>query len=149
MSYTTFEHTIATTTLNGWRDDSMTDHKELTMTLLKSRLSEQIEQTRNHPHKAPTVLSVDVDVVNTGLLDGAEVLLAYAVPPNAGLYGAPLRSLVQYERIHVEHGRVRRVTLHFTAHNFALANAAGAIEISVGIWTLEIGKTAVSAAVAN
>ena len=126
-------------TLQDLRDNEA-GWKELTLS--RAGLSQHIEKTRYRPHEAPTVLSVSVDVANTGSRDGDEVLLAFAVPPNAGLGGAPLRSLVQYERVHVKRGGVERVTLRFTAHHFALSDAAGVTEISVGTWALEIGKGA-------
>ena len=69
MSYTTFVHTVASTTL-------ATGEPVEEVALPMAELKAHIEQTRHRPHTAPVVLTVHVDVANTGERDGDEVLLA-------------------------------------------------------------------------
>ena len=137
MSYTTFAHTVASTTL-------ATGEVVEEVVLPVAELKAHIEQTRYRPHIAPVVLTVHVDVANTGERDGDEVLLGYAVPAHAGEGSAPLRSLRRYERVHVAVGAVQRVALGFTAHDLALVSERGEAEVGEGRWTLEVGQATVA-----
>ncbi len=119
------------------------DGAELTLALSAQELNSHIEQTRYRPHQAPTVLSISVDVTNTGDTDSDETLLAFAVAPNAGQNGRPLRSLRRYERVEVRHGAAERVTLDFSAHDLGLVDEAGSVAAVSGSWTIEVGQAQV------
>jgi beta-D-xylosidase 4 len=141
LSYTTFTHSVAAVDgQQGGAAQQGQQLEEITLALTAEELNAHIQETRYRPHQAPTVLSVAVDVANTGLTDSDETLLAYAVPPHAGQAGAPIRSLRRYERVAVASGAVERVVLEFTAHDLAMVDETGAVAAMAGGWTLELGQ---------
>ena len=48
---------------------------------------------------SPTLINATVSVTNLGSRSAAHSVLLFASPPNAGKDGAPLKSLVAFERI--------------------------------------------------
>ena len=82
---------------------------------------------------------------NTGRRDGDEVILVFAAPPNAGVDGAPLKSLVAFERISLVVGASARTELAVGAQHVALARPSGdgtlGVEraVATGAWRFWVG----------
>ena len=82
---------------------------------------------------------------NTGRRDGDEVILLFAAPPNAGVDGAPLKSLVAFERISLAVGASARTELAVGAQHVALARTSGdgalGVEraVATGAWRFWVG----------
>ena len=83
---------------------------------------------------------------NTGRRDGDEVILLFAAPPHAGVDGAPLKSLVAFERISLVVGASARTELAVGAQHVALArpsDGAGALgverAVATGAWRFWVG----------
>ena len=114
----------------------------------------QLEATRDAPHKAASLVTVEVDVANRGPLRGDHVALAFLSAPRgvAGVDGVPLQSLATYERVaDVAVGTTRRVVFNLTAHH--LAGALGSVRgakksgaaayvfaLKAGTYTLRVGS---------
>ena len=103
-----------------------------------------VEAADHRPHTTATIASVTITVTNTGKVAGTQVLLGFVVPPSAGsaATGAPLRSLARYERVPLQAGDSRDVTLHFSARDLAFADrATGAFRSEAGEWKIEVEGT--------
>lgn len=86
---------------------------------------------------AETVATVDIQLSNIGTLSADHSVLLFAVPPNAGQDGTPLRSLVAFERVRaLAPGSHTTVTIKLTAWSVALADSEGAWGPVVGQWQL-------------
>ena len=88
---------------------------------------------------AHVVHTAEVAVTNTGSRPGSHSVLAYVVPPNAGVDGAPLRSLIGFEKIWLEAGETKRVAVSITAHDLTVTKLEGGRVAAAGNWTIEVG----------
>lgn len=130
LSYSTYEHALlsaATVTVDAQQ-----------VQLYAAAATEQNNFRRD---SAITWIAhiVEVAVTNTGPGRGATSLLAYAVPPNAGANGAPLRSLIDFKKVWLEEGATKTVTIAVTSHDLTLTRLQGGRESVVGLWTIELG----------
>jgi len=120
LSYTTFSTTVvdAPRTINGsiFGDD-----------LRLSPLSKRNAST------------VSVEVANQGQRAGAEIVLLFAAPPDAGVGGRPLQSLIAFERVALRRGESKVVKLPIEAHHFTLADHLGVRFVPTGDWTFWVG----------
>ena len=66
-------------------------------------------------------------------------MLAYAVPPAAGINGAPLRSLIGFEKVWLQPGETQVVVFNITAHDLTLTAFEGGRVAAPGLWTIEMG----------
>jgi hypothetical protein len=66
-------------------------------------------------------------------------LQIFAAPPNAGIDGAPLRTMVAYERLHVEVGETKTHTFDIQSHNFMHADIEGKRVTVPGPWRMWVG----------
>lgn len=80
-----------------------------------------------------------INVTNTGDLDADDVVLGFLTPPQAGQGGAPLKTLVGFQRVHVPARCSRLVTLYPALTDFSLVSEAGVREAVPGDWTLSFG----------
>jgi beta-glucosidase len=87
--------------------------------------------------RADETVDVSVDVTNTGRRDGDEVVQLYLSRP--GVAGAPIRSLVGVNRIHLEAGGTRRVSFTLRGRSLSLVDAAGVRRILPGRVDLWVG----------
>ena len=92
--------------------------------------------------------TVKVNVTNAGDRDGAHSLLAFAVPPGAGVDGAPLRSLIGFEKVWLEPGETKGVAVMVTAHDLTLTLPQGGRSAVRGEWIIEVGHTETKVTVA-
>ena len=90
---------------------------------------------------AVVVHTVEVTVTNTGARDGAQVVLAFMTPPNPGVGGAPLRSLVGFEKVFLRVGESQRVSLPITQHDLTLTAVDGGRIAVAGSWVLAVEGT--------
>ena len=82
---------------------------------------------------AATTMSVKVS--NTGSRDGDQAVLVYAVPPGAGVNGAPLKYLVAFDRVSVAAGASTTVSFTVPADKLLLTDAEGKKVYTTGKWT--------------
>jgi hypothetical protein len=66
-------------------------------------------------------------------------VLGFLTPPQAGQGGAPLKTLVGFQRVHVPARCSRLVTLYPALTDFSLVSEAGVREAVPGDWTLSFG----------
>ncbi|CAK0901460.1 unnamed protein product, partial [Prorocentrum cordatum] len=100
-----------------------------------------------NPHKdaalaSTALVSANVEVRNDGDRAGDEVVLLFAEPPRGvgGVHGAPLRTLVAFDRVHVPAGKSVNVTLEMYPQDFSLADEAGEFKETAGRWHVWIGN---------
>ena len=85
---------------------------------------------------ASVVHTADVTVTNTGDRAGAQAVLAFMAPPNPGVDGAPLRSLVGFGKVFLQPGESAQVSLAITQHDLTLTPIDGGRAAAVGDWVL-------------
>mmetsp|Transcript_23542 Transcript_23542/g.35225 ORF Transcript_23542/g.35225 Transcript_23542/m.35225 type:complete len:755 (+) Transcript_23542:77-2341(+) len=90
------------------------------------------------------VFSFNVDVTNLGSMHGSETVLAMIVPPNAGINGAPLKTLADFGKVWVAAGETASLRLSISAHDLSLANLSGDFEAIRGDWTIQVGNIRVT-----
>jgi beta-glucosidase len=73
---------------------------------------------------------VSIDVKNLGAMAGDEVVQVYFT--HRGVEGAPLRSLVGFERVHLQPGATQTVRIAVDNRQLSLVNAAGERRIVPG-----------------
>lgn len=93
------------------------------------------------------VATVSTNVRNTGDRSGDEVVQIFASAPNAGFNGVPLKSMVAYERFHIEANLSIEHTFEIQSHHFTYADAAGRLTTSPGMWRVWAGANGESNAV--
>jgi len=104
-------------------------------------------ELRLSPLSKRTAAIFSVRVTNEGDRDGAEVLQLFATPPNAGVDGRPLQSLVAFERVALHTGEEQEVELHVEASHFTLADSFGNRYVPNGTWKVWVGVDGESDAV--
>jgi beta-glucosidase len=86
---------------------------------------------------ADEAVTVSVDVANTGAMDADEVVQLYISRPD--LNGAPIRSLVGFERVHLARGQTRTVEFTLRDRDLSTVGADGVRRIEPGEARLWIG----------
>lgn len=81
-----------------------------------------------------------VTVANTGSVDADDVVLGFLVPPNAGVDGAPLKTLFGFERVHVTAGESKVVYLYPTVSDFAQVDRVGGRRVQAGEYVVQFGE---------
>jgi beta-glucosidase len=76
---------------------------------------------------ADQLLTVAVDVTNSGKMDGDEVVQLYVSHP--GQADAPIRSLQAFSRIHLKAGETRRMTYTLSPEQLKMYNADNCLEL--------------------
>ena len=88
-------------------------------------------------HEAPTVATATATVTNTGRVAADRTVMLFAVPPTPGRGGAPLKTLVGYERVAaLAPGASTTITVPITAYSLSHADEAGRRISVAGDWTL-------------
>ncbi|XP_037028719.1 beta-D-xylosidase 3-like [Bradysia coprophila] len=110
LSYTTFEHTFSTA------------GNEIAFSQFSSNC-----------------VTVQLSVRNVGSIFGDHSILWFVAPPNAGVSGRPLKTLVEFEKLHsIPPSGTRIVDICLSNRMFQLANTDGEFEIITGTWTLMV-----------
>jgi len=87
--------------------------------------------------RAEQAVTVSVDVTNTGAMDADEVVQLYISRPD--IAGAPIRSLVGFERIHLARGQTRTVEFTLQDRDLSTVDGDGGRRIVPGEARLWIG----------
>jgi beta-glucosidase len=82
-------------------------------------------------------LTVNVQVANTGKVDGDEVVEVYLQPP--AVQGAPLRELVGFTRTHLAAGQSREVSIDIDPRQLSLVDEQGKRAIRAGRYLVYVG----------
>ncbi|GMF46279.1 unnamed protein product [Phytophthora fragariaefolia] len=123
LSYTVFHKTWA---------------KEPPTVLGAATLSTQLQEDALGGSRS-CVASFEITVANSGDLEGEDVILIYAEPPEAGIGGRPLKSLVAFERTApIAVGEKAAAKFCLEAKAFALADENGNWVVEQGSWTLHV-----------
>ena len=86
--------------------------------------------------KAGAPLTATVTVTNTGSVAGDEVVQAYVKTPQAD---GPIHSLVGFERVHIEPGVTKAVTLQIDPRSISSVDDQGNRSVLAGKYTLSVG----------
>ncbi|GAB5365706.1 hypothetical protein AAMO2058_001081000 [Amorphochlora amoebiformis] len=107
--------------------------------LSRADIAKGLKQGHGLRSTSPTIFTFKVKITNTGGRDGSEVIVGMLSPPNAGHSGAPIKTLVDFDKIFLRAGESGEVELRVTAHQFALSNQDGEYMPELGGWTLQVG----------
>ena len=92
-------------------------------------------------HEAPELAMASITVTNTGAVAADHTALLFAVPPTAGVDGAPLKTLVGFERIAaLAPGASATVAVPLSAYSFSYAALDGTRISIAGDWKLIAGE---------
>lgn len=130
LSYTTFTHVLLSSAAATVDATGVVEYAEAATRLYNFRRDSKL---------ASVVHTIDAAITNTGQRAGSHSVLGFAVPPAAGVDGAPLRSLIGFEKVWLEPGETKRITMAVTAHDLTLTRLDGGREAVMGRWTIEIG----------
>ena len=86
--------------------------------------------------KAGDPLTATVTVTNAGAMAGDEVIEAYLKSPADG---APIHALAGFERVHLEPGASKQVTLKIAARSLSTVDNDGNRSVVAGNYTLTVG----------
>jgi beta-glucosidase len=86
--------------------------------------------------QAGDALTATVSVTNSSTVAGDEVVEAYLKTPQAG---GPIHSLAAFERVHLQAGETRNVTLHFDPRQLSSVDDKGERAILPGKYELTLG----------
>jgi beta-glucosidase len=86
--------------------------------------------------QAGDALTATVAVTNASTIAGDEVVEAYLKTPAAG---GPIHSLAAFERVHLQAGEMRNVTLHFDPRALSSVDEKGARAVVAGKYELSLG----------
>ena len=84
------------------------------------------------------VYTLDVTVRKEGPRAGATAVLVVASPPEPGVAGAPLESLVDFGKVHLDAGASRTVAFPIRAHDLTVVDVAGGRRAVAGAWSLRV-----------
>jgi hypothetical protein len=119
MSYTTFGTKVAAPTV-----------------VAASTVADESELNRASTSVVATVSAV---VKNTGTRQGAETVLIFAKGPNAGVDGAPLKSLVAFDKVQLEVDESANLAFDLQSHHFTHADVDGKRVATPGTWKVWSG----------
>ena len=83
-------------------------------------------------------LAATVSVTNSSAIAGDEVVEAYLKTPQAG---GPIHSLAAFERVHLQAGETREVTLHLEPRSLSSVDEKGDRSILPGKYELTLAST--------
>ncbi len=83
-------------------------------------------------------LDIYVDVENTGIFDGDEVVQVYVSNPDASVI-SPIRSLQGFTRVHLKSGERRTIHFTLTPEQFAIVNDDGKFVVEPGKILVSVG----------
>jgi hypothetical protein len=92
-----------------------------------------------------TVIDLSVRVCNLGDMAGSEVVLAFLVPPNAGVGGNPLQILRGFEKVAVAPTECAVVQFTLGEDDVSLPDAQGVVSVVPGEWEVVFGQGAATA----
>ncbi|GAB5360883.1 hypothetical protein AAMO2058_000665800 [Amorphochlora amoebiformis] len=100
-----------------------------------------INQTSKTPSEDVTLARVTVVVTNTGSREGDEVVQVYSMPPNKTYnHPTPIKTLVAYQRVHLEAGERKQIDFELDATAFSLVNKEGSRYLASGFHEVVISR---------
>ena len=148
QGYTTFRERISGVRVHergeGRGEQSQTGGGEVTVAVPTSRVTADLRRWSHAPHLAPALVSVAVNVSNTGATVASDrvVLLFVSPPPSAQGMSQPRQMLAGFERVHVLPGHSTLVRFNVSAIQLSLVNQKGEREPAPGDssdWTFFLG----------
>jgi hypothetical protein len=130
LSYSTYEHVLLSPAMVTVGAEAVR---------LYAVAATRLHNFRRDSSLARVVHTTEIAVTNSGARAGSHSVLAYAVPPTAGIGGAPLRSLIGFEKIWLRPGESKRIAFAVTTHDLTLTKLEGGREVVAGLWTIEVG----------
>ena len=119
MSYTTFDTALATPAV-----------------VSAATVAAESKMIRS---KTSVVATISASVTNSGSRRGAETVLIFAKGPHAGVDGAPLKSLVAFDKVGLAAGATAHVVFEIQSHHFTEANRDGERAAVKGTWKVWAG----------
>jgi hypothetical protein len=110
-------------------------------------LSTVVSEGERNRAKTSVVASISAAVTNTGDRHGDEIVLVFAKSPTAGVDGAPLKSLIAFERLGLAPQESSTVVFDIQSHHFTHADVAGNRVATPGAWKVWAGVDNEDAAV--
>lgn len=89
--------------------------------------------------KTSVVATIEASVTNTGDRQGAETVLIFAKGPTAGVDGAPLKSLIAFEKVQLAASDKTSVSFDIQSHHFTHADVEGKRVATKGTWKIWAG----------
>ncbi|NDP27077.1 MAG: beta-glucosidase [Flavobacterium sp.] len=86
------------------------------------------------------IISVSVDVTNTGKMDGEEVVQVY-VRDEVSSFTRPVKELKGYKRVLLKAGETKTVSVNLTAESFAMYDADYNFVVEEGTFTIMTGNS--------
>jgi beta-glucosidase len=83
------------------------------------------------------VVTLSVDVTNTGNMDADEVVQLYAA--RGDIEGSPIRTLVGFQRVHIAKGKTQKVTFQLDDRRLSTVDAKGQRAVVPGTVNLWVG----------
>ncbi|CAN1352995.1 Probable beta-D-xylosidase 2 [Linum perenne] len=135
LSYTTFVEKIVTapTTIQV----PLHGHRSQNNTVLNKAIKV------THTKCGKLSIGVEVDVKNTGHMDGAHTLLIYSTSPPAatGKGWAPRKQLVAFRKVHLAAGASQRVSINIHVCKYlSVVDRAGTRRIPMGTHSIHVGN---------
>ena len=95
-----------------------------------------------------TATQISVHTVNTGARSSDHVVLLFASPPQAGLNGRPLKTLIGFERVALGLGEAKLTRFDITAQHLTVTTPLrGERVVAKGQWKVWVGADGESEAV--
>lgn len=132
LSYTTFTHSLAQAPT------------EISVSLAGRHASQNTTLSSNavrvtHANCDSLSLGVNIDITNTGTMDGSHTLLVFSSPP-VGKWTMH-KQLVGFEKVHVVAGSKQRVQMHIhVCKHLSVVDQSGIRRIPIGEHSLHIGE---------
>ena len=142
LSYTTFTYTNAS--VNGVSSTKNGAAASLPLAKVHAYTSNLPRSSLLAPHlSSQSVLAqVSTVVTNTGSRSGTVSVLAFAVPPDAGTNGLPLKSLFGFQKVELAPGESKTLQFAVTAHDLSCVNESGERTALGGPWRFLLGDSA-------
>lgn len=90
------------------------------------------------PNTGTNSVHISVDVINSGKLDGDEVVQVYLTDEKASTV-RPIRSLVAFNRVNIKKGERKTITFDIPASQFSMINKKGNRVLEKGWFTISVG----------
>lgn len=125
LSYTNFEHDVQVMPLLG--------------------VTEAVQDLQRRPLRteAKVVARARVAVTNMGTREGDAAVMLFAAPPSdvAGKNGAPLKSLMAFDRVKLAAGESTSLTFSLSSLDFSFAGEDGVRKLGQGEWKFWVGSS--------
>ena len=92
---------------------------------------------------APQLEYLQINVTNVGAVAGSDVVLAFVVPPPVpGESGAPIKTLIGFERVFLQPGQSAVLQFPVTPNDLSYVGVSGQRVSHAGVWKVLVGEPA-------